>query len=450
MASLLNRGIQAQLRDVHDLRQETRRLFHELEYYQGRHWSSAAEASRLAENIAELERERGQFGSDLAALSEAQSQAAAKEAASQQERTALLLRADELAGQLEQMARDKERLQEETAAASQKERTALLAHADVLAGQLAQLAREKEQMRQETARLERDVDNLRGETARMFHELEGYQRRLSSSVTEANRLRERVGELETGRGQILSELAVVSAERAELLAWTDEREEQLAQLARDKKRLQEEVTRLERSLQASCSQAEQASEEYDTAQAIFEKQIATLTAGQEKQRALQASIEGELKKETALRREIYAQVRDAEELRRQVIGRVNQFQNKLAADVGLYRAQRAWKVMLAIRKGYTLHTRGAEFAAFLRWALALPFAGPGPLQEYEAGVPRRQELLAGTASRTLRPFLQMPPEESHKLAELLSTAKVRRDRSRHFRFRFSLSEAAANCRAVRA
>ena len=343
--------------DIQNLRGETSRLFQE------------------AEKVSELEADRSRILSELTALS----------------------------------------------AASQKERIALLAHTDVLAGQLAQLAREKEQMREEASRLERDVHNLRGETARMFHELEDNQRRLSASVTEENRMRERVGELETDRGQILSELAGVSAERAELLAWADEREEQLAQLARDKKRLQEEVTRLERSLQASCSQAEQASEEHEVAQADFEKQIATLTASQEKQRALQASIEGEWKKETALRREIYAQVRDAEDLRRQVIGRLNQFQNKLAADTGLYRAQRAWKVMLAIRKGYTLYARRGV-AAFLRWAIALPFAGPGPLREYELEFPDIRNYLP---ERLHTPYdlSRAQPEESHRLADLVPPRK---------------------------
>ena len=58
------------------------------------------------------------------------------------------------------------------------------------------------------------------------------------------------------------------------------------------------------------------------------------------------------------------------------------YRSRMASQLEAYRSQRAWTVMLAIRKAYTLLTREGKLA-FGNWLLRLPFAGPGPLEPYE-------------------------------------------------------------------
>lgn len=65
------------------------------------------------------------------------------------------------------------------------------------------------------------------------------------------------------------------------------------------------------------------------------------------------------------------------------------FRSRMAEELTAYRSQRAWTVMLAIRKAYTLLARGGRRGKleFGRWLLALPFAGAGPLDSYELAFP---------------------------------------------------------------
>lgn len=65
------------------------------------------------------------------------------------------------------------------------------------------------------------------------------------------------------------------------------------------------------------------------------------------------------------------------------------FRERFADDLKAYRSQRAWTVMLAIRKAYTLLVRGGWRGKldFAGWLLKLPFAGPGPLESQELPFP---------------------------------------------------------------
>jgi polysaccharide pyruvyl transferase CsaB len=341
VAAMLSRGIQAQLREIHNLRLETRRLFHETEYYQNRQSSSAAEADRMAKRVAELETERSRILAEAADLSKAQ-----------------------------------------------EERAAMLARADELAAQLAQVARDNRQLVEERTRLERLL------------QAEYIERGRESAKRDAIRAEaeEQIGLLTANQNK---QRALLTSREAECLQRAQESakaEERIAVLTA----AQEKQRALLASLETECRQKAQ--------------EIATLAADQDGKRAHLSALEDELRKGTAQKRELSQGLLKAEELRRQVIGRVNQFQNKLAADVELYRAQRAWKVMVAIRKGYTLHTRRG-FAAFLRWAIALPFAGPGLLQEYEPAFPDVRNYLP---ERLHAPHdFPEQTEESCKLADLL-------------------------------
>ncbi len=62
------------------------------------------------------------------------------------------------------------------------------------------------------------------------------------------------------------------------------------------------------------------------------------------------------------------------------------FRSRMAGDLKTYRSQRAWNVMLVVRKAYTLLTRESK-PAFARWLLRLPYCGPGPLAPFELTFP---------------------------------------------------------------
>lgn len=62
------------------------------------------------------------------------------------------------------------------------------------------------------------------------------------------------------------------------------------------------------------------------------------------------------------------------------------YRARMDSELKAYRSQRAWTVMLAIRKAYTLLTRDGKLA-FAKWLLSVPFSGLGPLTPYELPFP---------------------------------------------------------------
>ncbi len=91
--------------------------------------------------------------------------------------------------------------------------------------------------------------------------------------------------------------------------------------------------------------------------------------------------------------------RQEAEAERAGLGRnLDRFAAILQNDLTLYRGQRAWKVMLLIRKGYTLF-RCSKWG-FLGWALGLPFGRAGSLREYELPFPDIRAYVPETLRRT--------------------------------------------------
>ncbi len=85
-------------------------------------------------------------------------------------------------------------------------------------------------------------------------------------------------------------------------------------------------------------------------------------------------------------REEYAnRLRDAEAERAAVVRDLDRFGAVLQNNLVMYRAQRAWKAMLLLRKGYTLFFRSK--LEFLRWAAGLLIGRAGNLDEYELPFP---------------------------------------------------------------
>ncbi|MEK7751088.1 MAG: hypothetical protein AAB654_04170, partial [Acidobacteriota bacterium] len=107
----------------------------------------------------------------------------------------------------------------------------------------------------------------------------------------------------------------------------------------------------------------------------------------------------------------------AELSRRETLEALQEFNSQLETLLATHRSQRAWKVMLWLRKAYTLLFRKSK-TAFLRFLAATPFTGGGPLETYEPEFPALNSYLP----RDFRdPFTATPLS-----AEILDQARLRR------------------------
>jgi polysaccharide pyruvyl transferase CsaB len=111
----------------------------------------------------------------------------------------------------------------------------------------------------------------------------------------------------------------------------------------------------------------------------LEHQIAR--AGREK-----ADLQGELSATAALLKDEQTLLTEAEDLRARALKGLDQFHHRLYSALASYRSQRAWTVMIAIRKAYTLLKRKGPWA-LLKWSVGLPFKGAGDLHEFELDFP---------------------------------------------------------------
>ncbi len=80
------------------------------------------------------------------------------------------------------------------------------------------------------------------------------------------------------------------------------------------------------------------------------------------------------------------QLQGADNLRSRAFEGMVQYSGALLSGIDTYRSQRAWKVMVVLRKAYSLLTRRG-LLRFVKWAVALPWAGVGELHEYELRFP---------------------------------------------------------------
>ena len=84
-----------------------------------------------------------------------------------------------------------------------------------------------------------------------------------------------------------------------------------------------------------------------------------------------------------------AELQNARNLLADTAAGLSAYRSRLAGDLHAYRSQRAWTVMLAIRKAYTLLVGGGWRGKldFGKWLLRLPFAGPGDLAAHDLPFP---------------------------------------------------------------
>jgi polysaccharide pyruvyl transferase CsaB len=130
-------------------------------------------------------------------------------------------------------------------------------------------------------------------------------------------------------------------------------------------------------------------------------------AAEAQARAVRGRLESELETTGRKLRETTAELQGARNLLADSAAGVAAYRARMAEELKAYRSQRAWTVMLAIRKAYTLlHGGWHGKLEFARWAARLPFAGLGPLDAYELPFPDVAEnvpaaLLAARAASTL-------------------------------------------------
>lgn len=161
-------------------------------------------------------------------------------------------------------------------------------------------------------------------------------------------------------------------------------------------------------------QLQQARQEHADASARHSERIATLESDLEKQRRLQTSLEGELRDLHTTHRALADRLLQAAEIRQKSVSGLDRFQLQFNSALEVYRSQRAWNVMLRLRKGYSLLVdRG--LLPFLRWAISTPFAGPGALDEFELRFPNIWNYM---------------PEHLHAVEEPLALAPAPADRAK--------------------
>jgi len=120
--------------------------------------------------------------------------------------------------------------------------------------------------------------------------------------------------------------------------------------------------------------------------------------GQAKLKDLEQAIQGfcaqRAAEQRAMEQELDQYRRHREELQGQVLAGVSAFEDSFQRELNIYRRQRAWKVMLFLRKAYRLLVRRGWLGKweFLRWILRLP-AGRDGLGEHDLTFPEVRSYL---------------------------------------------------------
>ncbi len=237
----------------------------------------------------------------------------------------------------------------------------------------------------------RDTYDLRREVRRLHQVVEFHHAAHSESSTEAHRLAVKIAELEAAAEAAEREKSGFLSRANDLTAALKEAKDQKDALEAENEKLRRARDRLGQL-------------ERDNALPCAEHVVAA------KQSAVSISA-----------RELAVRLSEAERRRLRLIERLDQFAGRLASDLRLFRAQRAWKVMLAIRKGYTLYTRSGTLA-FLRWITRLPFAGPGRLDECDLIFPELITYLPENLNESLTPGMPVP-SVVNKLSDLIPVRK---------------------------
>jgi polysaccharide pyruvyl transferase CsaB len=103
-----------------------------------------------------------------------------------------------------------------------------------------------------------------------------------------------------------------------------------------------------------------------------------------------------------------ARLQEAERIRQKVITGLDSYQEVFQRDLASYRNQKAWQIMLVLRKAYTLlFRRGA--GEFFKWILSWPLRGLGDLAEYDLQFPNPWSYMPGRLEASC--FLEEAPPQ---------------------------------------
>jgi polysaccharide pyruvyl transferase CsaB len=254
----------------------------------------------------------------------------------------------------------------------------------------------------------RESHMLRAETKRLFKETEHYQGEHSATLAKLNELSLQTAQLEAEQNSILVniEKEVENRQIRETQALLTRAEE----LSSDLAKIETEFVSLTATTAALREETEALKTLLNTSQEKFNTSQERLNASQEK---LNTSEE---------------KLRKADETREKVIKALDKFHWSFENILTGYRNQRAWQIMLLIRKAYTLlHHQG--FAKFLQWTLSIPFSGFGDLAEYDLKFPQAWNYMPERLEEAFSPEPRAVEERSaepavpQKLSELLPQKK---------------------------
>ncbi len=210
---------------------------------------------------------------------------------------------------------------------------------------------------------------LGAESRRLFGEFEFYHRRgqeleqqLASEAGVRRHLEDSLAEVATLRDQAATRVAELEQECARL---EEEVRERIRTAEEERERTRRSAAELERAQRAEAERVRVRMGEVEAERLRLAEEVRESRAAQER---LASSLE-------ALRGE-----------RAGVLRGLDRYARRLADDLAVYRSQRAWKVMLGLRQGYTVwRERGA--AALARWCAGLLFRGPRRLDAADLRFP---------------------------------------------------------------
>ncbi len=394
LASLLARGIRAQLHASHSLQAELDILSAtlaqiEADRDQGREFltnENRALARRVEEQsgaLALLQDDDEKLRAEIETLGRFQ-----------QSQTEAIARTEEdrqsLRKELER-ARDFQSAQGESLSRIEFDRTALRLELET--------ARDFQSKQEESlSRVELDRTALRLELAKARQLVASQNESLSKIEADRTSLREELNETRQIQQTRESALAKAEASRDHLLQERDA----LARSARDSVM---KAIRLESDRDSLAS-------ERDSLQARLQ---ATVSESEESLRAERDARELAEREWAAS----MASLRTSELARETTAGAIREFRGRFEHELRTYRSQRAWKVMLYFRGAYTLLVRRGwrGWLQFVRWTLSIPFSGAG-LAEYDLRFP---DIGHSTIDALVVPAA-VPEAAAQKPQELLPTA----------------------------
>ena len=197
-----------------------------------------------------------------------------------------------------------------------------------------------------------DTAKFRKESQRLLKEAEFY-----------------INELSQAKATLAERETILVVQRNEYATRVEAQESRVKELEQAKTNLQQECDGLKNRVRDLASELSQVSD----ASRSLEQSLESIRANFARAETQLQSIE--------------AKLRAGDAIRSKAVKALDRFTDKFQETNILYRNQKAWQVMLLLRKAYTLLFRHGT-SDFLQWVLSWPFAGFGDLAEYDLQFPQ--------------------------------------------------------------